>query len=92
MERGARMFFRGLMEDVDPALESLRDLAEDAGPAMQNFLREMGPALQDLVERVDDFANYHPSEMLPNGDIILRRKTPEEMRDMPETPDGEIEL
>ena len=31
MERGARMFFRGLMEDVDPALESLRDLAEDAG-------------------------------------------------------------
>ncbi|WP_188477825.1 hypothetical protein [Primorskyibacter flagellatus] len=92
MERGARMFFRGLMEDVDPALESLRDLAEDAGPAMQNFLREMGPALQDLVERVDDFANYHPPEMLPNGDIILRRKTPEEMRDMPETPDGEIEL
>ena len=70
MERGARMFFRGLMEDVDPALESLRD----------------------LVERVDDFANYHPPEMLPNGDIILRRKTPEEMRDMPETPDGEIEL
>lgn len=92
MERGARMFFRGLMEDVDPALESLRDLAEDAGPAMQNFLREMGPALKDLVERVDDFANYHPPEMLPNGDIILRRKTPEEMRDMPETPDGEIEL
>lgn len=93
MERGARLFFRGLMEEMDPAMEELRDFAEEAGPAMKSFMQEMGPALIELMESVKDFSEYHPPEMLPNGDIILRRKSPEEREPMPEPgPDGEIEL
>lgn len=93
MERGARMFFRGLAEEMDPALQSLRDLAEEAGPAMQSFMAEMGPALVDLFDTVKDFSAYHPPEILPNGDIILRRKAEEPPLDLAEPgPNGEVEL
>jgi hypothetical protein len=50
----------------------------------------MGPALRDLMDQVGDLSAYHAPEVLPNGDIIIRRKTPQEMQDIP--PDGEIEL
>lgn len=79
MERGARLFFRGLIEEMDPAMENLRDFAEEAGPAMESFMSEMGPALMDLMETVKDFSAYHPPEVLPNGDIILRKKAEEEI-------------
>ena len=49
MERGARMFFRGLMEDVDPALESLRDLAEE-----EERVRDV-VAFPELLEGIDRF-------------------------------------
>ncbi|WP_136634623.1 hypothetical protein [Pseudooceanicola onchidii] len=93
MERGARLFFRGLMEEMDPAMDRLRAFAEDAGPAMDSFLREMGPALMELMQDVKDFSAYHPPEILPNGDIILRKKVPDEVEEKPEPgPNGEIEL
>ncbi|WP_375175674.1 hypothetical protein [Pseudooceanicola sp.] len=93
MERGAQLFFRGLAEEMDPALRGLRDFAEEAGPAMQSFMAEMGPALVDLFETVKDFSAYHPPEILPNGDIILRRKAEEPPLDLPEPgPNGEVEL
>ena len=44
MERGARLFFRGLMEEMDPAMESLRGFAERAGPAMQGFMDGLAPS------------------------------------------------
>ena len=90
MERGARLFFRGLMEEMDPAMESLRGFAEEAGPAMQSFMEEMGPAMLDLFDKVKDFSAYHPPEILPNGDIILRKKTEEELE--PSEPDAPTEI
>lgn len=89
MEEGARLFLRGMMDEAEPALEQLQRLMQDMQPAMREFVQEMGPALNDLLGQVDDLSNYHPPEMLPNGDIILRRKVP-----MPERPENgdEIEL
>ena len=66
------------------------DRADEMEPALRDFAERMGPALADLLEKIDDLSAYHPPEMLPNGDIILRRKTPQEMRDAPV--DGEIEI
>ncbi len=99
MERGVEMFMEGLRQEMGPALEDLRGMAEDVGPALGEFMREMGPALADVLGRIDDLSNYHMPEMLPNGDIVIRRKTPLE----PETgplpdpqaepePEGSIEL
>ncbi len=66
-----------------------RDLmAEALRLFMQGFMAEMEPALEDLQGFVEDLNAYHPPEILPNGDIIIRRKTSEEMGE----PDGEVEL
>ena len=78
MERGAQLFFDGLMQEVDPALRELRDLAAGMEPALRSFAEEMGPALQGLLGDIQDWSAYHPPEILDNGDIILRKKTPAE--------------
>lgn len=74
MERGAELFFDGLTQEMAPALNDLRGLAQQFGPSMQGFLDEMGPAFADIMGEVKDWSAYHPPETLPNGDIILRRK------------------
>lgn len=74
LERGARMFLEGLLQEMEPALEDLQDLGERMTPALRGFLAEMGPALKDLMGEVEDWSAYHPPEILENGDIIIRRK------------------
>ncbi|MGX9355517.1 hypothetical protein ACS3SW_10220 [Roseobacteraceae bacterium S113] len=78
MERGAQLFFEGLMQEIDPALRELEDLAQNMEPALRSFAEEMGPALQGLLAEIEDWSAYHPPEVLENGDIILRKKTPAE--------------
>ncbi|MDW4499559.1 hypothetical protein R5H30_16315 [Sulfitobacter sp. D35] len=73
MERGADLFLEGLIDEMGPALEGMRQFAE-----------EMGPALQELMTRVENWAEYEKPEMLPNGDIIIRRKTPLDPENRPE--------
>jgi hypothetical protein len=91
MEEGAKLFLRGIMNEMEPALRELEGMARDIEPALRDFAEQMGPALRDLFAEVEDWSAYHPPEMLPNGDIILRRKTPKEPE--PEVgPDGAIEL
>lgn len=92
MEEGAKLFFRGLMDEMEPALRELEGFAREIEPNLRSFVREMGPALRDLMAEVEDWSAYHPPEILPNGDIIIRRKTPQEMLDAPVTGDTEIEL
>lgn len=91
MEEGARLFFEGIQREMGPALEGLRDRAQEMEPALRQFVEEMGPALRDLMAEVGDLSAYHTPEVLPNGDILLRRKTPQEMQDAP-LPEGDIEL
>ena len=74
MERGAQLFFEGLMQEMTPALEDLSGLIEEAGPALQEFVTQMGPKLRDVLEEVEDWSVYVAPEVLPNGDIIIRRK------------------
>ena len=83
MEKGATLLFRGLMTEMEPALNDLKGMAE-----------EMGPALTQLQGMIGDFTNFHAPEALPNGDIILRRKDdPLPPPEPPaESPPGEVEL
>jgi hypothetical protein len=92
MEQGARLLLQGIMQEMEPAMEDLRRFSQDVEPGLRQFVEEMGPALGELMRNIDDFTAYHPPELLPNGDIILRRKTPLEL-DQDTTPEGgEIEL
>ena len=91
MEEGARLFWEGIRREMGPALESFRDQAEEIEPALRDFVEEMGPALRDLMDKAGDLSAYHAPEVLPNGDIILRRKTPQETEEAP-APNNEIEI
>lgn len=78
MEEGALLFFKGLQQQMEPALEGLEELQKEVGPALRLFAEEMGPALGQLLNEVEDWSAYHPPEFLSNGDIIIRRKSPSE--------------
>lgn len=60
MQQRTRLLFQGLIDRIEP---DLRDL-----------VREMGPALLQLQGVLGDLTRYHTPEVLPNGDIIIRRK------------------
>lgn len=79
LEQGAQLLLRGMMSEMEPALQD-----------MASALKEAEPMLRDMLAMMDDLTNYHPPEMMPNGDIILRRKLPGDTP--PALPDGEVEL
>ena len=98
MEDGLELFLDGLRREMAPAMEDLRDLAEQMGPSLRSFMQEMGPAFADMLDEVQDWTSYHPPEILPNGDIIIRKKradeTPPETAPTPQDdpPEGMIEI
>jgi hypothetical protein len=85
------MFMRGIMDEMEPALNELESLTEEMKPAMRDFVQNMGPALRDLMTEVEDWSVYEPPEILPNGDILIRRKPEAEPLDSP-ADDGEVDL
>jgi len=87
MERGAEMFLDGLLKQMEPALKEMENLA----PQFKEFAQGMGPALVQLLETVEDWTAYEAPEVLPNGDIILRRKQPKPTP-LPPVEDGQIDL
>ena len=101
MERGMELLFEGLREEMSPALKQMREMADDYGPALFSFVEEMGPAFGKMLDDVKDWAAYHPPEILPNGDIIIRKKVRPEPKPeakpvpVPETkipPQGQTDL
>lgn len=79
MSEGLRLFMEGLRQEAAPLLDEMRE-----------GLEELRPMLSRLVELMGDVRNYEAPEMLPNGDIIIRRKTPKPPA--PPAEDGEIEI
>ncbi|MFL4471996.1 hypothetical protein ACERZ8_19720 [Tateyamaria armeniaca] len=94
MERGAQMLMEGLMREMEPALEDLQGMAEEFGPSLRDFTAQMGPALRGLLDEVEDWSVYEPPEMLDNGDIIIRRKPPQDdpVPDADPDPDAQIDI
>jgi len=93
MERGAELFFEGLRREMEPTLEEAARLFAEIGPSMRSFLTEMGPALAEIADQVEDWSVYEMPEILPNGDIIIRRKEPLPEGEAPRADeDGSIEL
>lgn len=85
MQEGAKLLFRGLMAEMEPAITEM-------GKALQ----EVEPAMKELLSLIDDLRNYDSPRILPNGDILIpRRQTapalPEGLLPEPGT-NGEIEL
>jgi hypothetical protein len=68
LQEGAGILLRGMMSDMEPALKDMSDSFAKAEPM-----------LRDLMAMMDDLTNYHAPEVLPNGDILIRRKTAAEL-------------
>ena len=75
-------------QETDPGGRDL--MAEALRLFMRGLMEEMEPAFDDLSNLLENIDVYHPPEMLPNGDIIIRRRTPIDRHS--EGEDGEIEL
>lgn len=95
---GLEKWLDDFRDGMGDALGGLQGWAETVGPAMKSFIDEMGPALSDMMDEVKDWSRYETPEMLPNGDIIIRRKPddpdtdPQPHRDLPpgeSVPSGE---
>ena len=65
--------------------EGLNLLEQGTQLMLRGLMEELGPALKSLKGKVIDLNAYQPPEVLPNGDILIRRK-PEPLED------GEVEL
>lgn len=85
MEEGAKLFFKGIIQEMEPAMDDLQSFADQLEPSVKQFVEQMGPALGELMGKIDDINAYHPPEILPNGDIILRKKKSEERAEPDET-------
>ncbi|MEM9794994.1 MAG: hypothetical protein AAF919_00795 [Pseudomonadota bacterium] len=85
MERGLRLFMDGLLQEMEPALRDLEGLAENAAPLLEELQR-------DLNETLGDLNAYGPPEILPNGDIIIRRRVPLDPELPVPNPDGSFDL
>jgi hypothetical protein len=81
LEEGARIILRSLIDEMEPALEDMQE-------GLTAVLKEWEPALRELLAKAGDLSNYAPPEMLPNGDIIIRRKAPLPREPAPGLPDG----
>lgn len=71
--------------------EGLEHFSEGSRLLLQSLIGELLPLYEELGGLIDELNAYHPPEMLPNGDIIIRRKTPLE-REMEKNESDEIEL
>lgn len=71
-------------------------LGEGTRMILRGLLSEVQPLLEDLRGRIDELDAYHPPEVLPNGDILIRRRTaPDHPVPLPGTqtgPNGEVDL
>lgn len=71
--------------------EGMDLLSEGTKLLLRGLMGEIEPALRDLEGALDDLTAYHAPEVLPNGDIIIRRKVPLDVEPPLEKGD-EIEL
>jgi len=84
MEEGAKLLLRGLMNEMEPALDEM-------GEAMTQLGEDIGPAVSQMLALIDDIRNYEAPEVLPNGDIIIRRSEDAPLYEIdPDT--GEVDL
>lgn len=67
MQRGADLLFRQFLDEIGPKLDEMQDGLAEALAALE-------PLLRDLGALIDDLSRYEAPVILPNGDILIRRR------------------
>lgn len=91
-----------LLLAVSPAAAQYSDdgygpLARGLEDMMRDLFSQVEPRLRELRDAIDNLDDYEAPEMLPNGDIIIRRKTPpgeapEPQADPEDTPGEAVDI
>lgn len=76
-----------VVAESDELKDGLDKLGEGSRLLLKGLLGQIGPMMDDVNKALGELNAYHPPEILPNGDIIIRRKTPLEV-----VPQGEVDL
>lgn len=63
LDRGAKLFLRGLLQEMQPHLDE-----------MAKMVTELEPVMREMARMVDDVRNYDTPRLLPNGDILIPRR------------------
>jgi hypothetical protein len=61
-------------KDWEELRKNLEKLSEDTQQFFESWVDDLGPLLNSLQDKIDDLGQYELPEVLPNGDIIIRRK------------------
>ncbi|MEL6978837.1 MAG: hypothetical protein AAGM38_09185 [Pseudomonadota bacterium] len=62
-------------QPLDRFLE--QEFSNEAREALQDLFAAVGPLVQRFADMMEDVPRYEAPEILPNGDIIIRRKRDE---------------
>jgi len=73
MGQGADLLVRGLLDEMQPAMDQFGALAQQIGPAMDGLTSDLGLALAELLRQIDNIRYYQAPQILANGDILIRR-------------------
>ncbi|SFR43320.1 hypothetical protein [Litoreibacter janthinus] len=76
-------------------LGDLAPLAENFREFFEGFAEDMMPLMEQLSDKMSDLNAYEAPEVLPNGDILIRKKPkpePEPDAEPKANPDGSIDL
>ena len=73
-EDRARELFEGILDEMRPAMEGMSALVSEYGYLLEILGTEMAPALAEVLGQIDSITHYEPPVILPNGDIVLRRR------------------
>jgi hypothetical protein len=63
-------FLKDFEQFSEESQKFLEGWVDKIGPSIEAF----GPTLDTLLEKIDNWSFYELPEVLPNGDIIIRRK------------------
>ena len=76
IKQNEQFFLKSLLKQLPDALNDLEALTRPLELSLRSFTQEIAPYWGDLLQKVEDWSIYRAPKVLPNGDIILRKKPP----------------
>ncbi len=68
------------LKELERKADELSDVARET---IEDFIKIIGPMIERFSVMINDLPAYHAPEILPNGDIIMRRKHDNDLPDLP---------
>lgn len=78
-----------LMDQVEGLMQKFLERFAPQMQQMEEGLSALEPDLLEFMGKMRDMVQYYPPEVLPNGDILIRRRQPSDQPPPADVPDGD---